>query len=351
MAIVPTAHLGGVRRGNRTFHGRRSGLGASADWKRYREVVAQRYGGGVYSIYLREEPGYPTPPNLGAISAQGAGLLSTAGAVGTTIGVSSLAAGTALGSFAGPIGAGVGALVGVIAGLFEASAARAKGAKEENTAVNEYLPSWDSGMQQIFAAANAGQITGAQAASLVPSLMQAWWAAAQQFHGLPGVADNSGGGGSCGSYTSGVTTRCSPGHSCTKACTAFCCVGCNDLWPSALDAIAILNSPKGGTLNTCTVYGSGYGATQRSGYSLTYKPPPPPPAAVTSVVNAITGAPVTTPAAGGGIVSSAPVTAASITSSLAGLVGTDATGTMTILGLPWYLVAGGGLAAFFAFRR
>ena len=60
------------------------------------------------------------------------------------------------------------ALVGIIAGLFEASAARAKGAKEENQAINEYLPSWDSGLQQIFAAANSGQITGGGSGFLGP---------------------------------------------------------------------------------------------------------------------------------------------------------------------------------------
>jgi hypothetical protein len=261
---------------------------------------------------------------LGA-SINTAGLVSTGAGVATSAGVSTLAAGTALGSWAGPIGAGVGALVGVIAGLFAASAARAKGAKEENAAVNAYLPAFDQGLQQIFAAANSGQITGAQGAQLVPSLLQQWWAAMAQFRGLPGVADNSGGGASCGSYVSGSTTRCSPGHPCSKSCTAGCCVGCNDLWPSALDAIRILNSPTGGTFTTCTVYGSGYGATQRNGYSLTYTPP-------------------AAPAAG-----TAAAAVGSLTSSL---VATDpTTGGTTILGFPWYLVVGGGVAAYLAFRR
>jgi hypothetical protein len=111
-------------------------------------------------------------------------------------------------------------------------------------------------------------------------------------------------------------------------------VGCNDLWPSALDAIAILNNPKGGTLNTCTVYGSGYGATQRPGYSLTYTPPPA--TSVAGVAGAVSNA--LTGSAGGGIVSTAADP----------LVGGT---TTTILGLPWYLVVGGGVAAFLAFRR
>jgi hypothetical protein len=350
MAIVPTTHLGRARRGTRTLGGHRSGLGAASNWKRYREVVAKRYGNGIYSIYLREEPGYPTPPRLSGfaeLTPQEGGVLSTGAAVGTTVGVSALAAGTALGSFAGPIGAGVGALVGIIAGLFEASAARAKGATEENDAVNQYLPAWDQAMQEIFAQANAGTISGAQAASLVPSLMQSWWAAAAQFHGLPGVADNSNGGASCGSYTSGITTPCSPGHPCTKSCTAFCCVGCNDLWPSSLDAIRLLSSGKAGSITTCTVYGSGYGATQRNGYSLTYTPPPPPPAATATPAGA------TSTGTGTGIVSTTATTAATSSLSVAGisLVGTDSTGEMTILGLPWYYAAIGGLGVFLALRR
>ena len=298
MAIVRTAKLGDD----------------GAGWKTYREVVTRRRGPHEFTIKLRPEGFYGR--GLGAITPQESGILSTGAAVGTTVGVSSLAAGTALGSFAGPIGAGVGALVGIIAGLFEASAARAKGATEENDAVNQYLPSWDQGMQEIFAQANAGSITGAQAASLVPSLMSSWWQAAQQFKGLPGVADNSNGGESCGSYVSGSTTRCSPGHSCDKSCTAFCCVGCNDLWPSSLDAISILSNPKGGVLNTCTVYGSGYGATQRSGYSLTFTPP-------------------------------APTTAAGATAALAAVTGGE---TGTILGLPWYLVVGAAALAVYELR-
>ena len=344
MAIVSATQLGSTRRRTRTLSGRRSGLGGNAAWKRYREVVAKRYGNGIYSIYLREEPGYPMPAHLGELTPQEGGVLSTGAAVGTTIGVSSVAAGTAIGSFAGPIGAGVGALVGIIAGLFSASAARAKGATEENDAVNQYLPAWDQALQEIFAQANAGAITGPQAASLVPSLMQAWWAAAAQFHGLPGVADNSNGGASCGSYTSGVTTPCSPGHPCTKSCTAFCCVGCNDLWPSSLDAIRLLSSGKAGSINTCTVYGSGYGATQRNGYSLTYTPPPPPPAATSTPAGS------TSTGTGTGIVSTTAAASTTASLALSSVIGTDASGDLLILGLPWYYAALGGLGVFLALR-
>lgn len=327
LAVSP-ASLGSARRGVRGLRGHPSRLGADGPWKRYEEIVTKRYRNGHYEIALRESGAGSGIRPLGAITPQEGGLLSTATAVGTTIGVSSLAAGTALGSFAGPIGAGVGALVGVIAGLFAASAARAKGATEENQAINEYLPSWDSAMQAIFAAANNGTATPAECISAVQQTMSAWWQAAAQFHGLPGVADASGGGANCGTYTPGVTTACSPtgGPGCGKSCTAFCCVGCNDLMPSAQYAIYLFQKPGGGSLNVCTVYSSKYGASQRSSYTLTYTPPAP---------STVAGA---TAAASSGI-----------STALASLTGASAT-TPEILGLPWYVVVGGGLAAFLAMR-
>lgn len=336
MAIVSAnrTSLGSARRGLRRLGGHSSRLGADGPWKRYEEIVTKRYRNGHYEIALRESGAGSGIRPLGAISAQGAGLLSTAGAVGATIGVSSLAAGTALGSFAGPIGAGVGALVGIIAGLFEASTARAKGATEENQAINEYLPAWDSGMQAIFAAANNGTATPAECTSAVQQLMSSWWQAAAQFKGLPGVADASNGGSNCGTYTPGVTTACSPtgGPGCGKSCTAFCCVGCNDLMPSAQYAIYLFQKPGGGSLNVCTVYSSKYGAKQRSSYTLTYTPPKAPAAA-----------PGTAPSPG---TTSATDT---VNAALASLTGASAT-TPEILGLPWYVLVGGGALAFLALR-
>jgi hypothetical protein len=214
----------------------------------------------------RYRRGLGAPVNTGGIIASGAGTATTAI-------VSSVGADTALGSWAGPIGAGVGAVVGILAGLWSAHNARVKGAKAENQVVGSALQTWDAAIQAIFQGANSGALTGAQAAQLVQQQLQTYWAAVAQVRGMPGVADNSSGGARCGSYTSGVTPPCSPGHPCTKACTAGCCVGCNDLWTSTLDAVRVLNSPTGGTFNVCTVYSSGYGLAQRPQYSVTYTPP------------------------------------------------------------------------------
>jgi hypothetical protein len=262
-------------------HQHRSGLGA-AQWQRYREVVSRRHGGGRYTIYLRPDGAPGSLPrglgnsqfrrSLGAITAQEGSVLATAASVGTTVATAS-----AIGAWAGPVGAAAGAIVGIIAGLFEASAARAKGAKEENEAINQYLPAWDQSLAAIFQQANAGIITPAEAISACQSLMPYWWQAAAQFRGLPGVADASNGGANCGTYIPGQTTACSPtgGPGCTKSCTAFCCIGCYDLAPSVAYAIYLFGLPQGGQLNVCTVYASKYGASQRASYTLTYTPPAP----------------------------------------------------------------------------
>jgi len=247
------------------------------------------------SLTLRSYPSMRIRPSarLGAITPQEGSVLATGASVGTTIATAS-----AIGAWAGPVGAAAGAIVGVIAGLFAASAARAKGAKEENQAINEYLPAWDQALQTIFQEANAGTITAAEAISALQTLMPQWWQAAAQFKGLPGVADASDGGAKCGSYNPQTSTPCTPsgGPGCTKSCTAFCCIGCYDLWPTVQYAQYLFSIPAaqiwaaGGVgLNVCTVYSSKYGASQRSSYTLTWNPPKTA-ATVAGVANAVSGA-------------------------------------------------------------
>jgi hypothetical protein len=214
--------------------------------------------------------------NTGGLVASGAG-------VATTATVSSLASGTALGAWAGPIGAGVGAVVGIIAGLWSAHNARVKGAKTENTLVGSAAQTVASGLQAIFQAANAGQITGAQGASLAQQLLQTYWQMVGQARGMPGVADASGGGANCGTppsfglntpSTGNPCTGMIGGHKCDKSCTAGCCVGCQDLTPSIAQAVAVLSSPSGGTMLFCPIASSSFGLAATPSFSLTYKPPP-----------------------------------------------------------------------------
>lgn len=269
----------------------------------------------------------------GSLRGLGAGpsgpqLLSTGGAVGTSI-AASTGAFSSLGVWAGPVGAGIGAVVGVIAGLWAAHSARAKGAKTENAAVNSALQAFDGSLQALFQAANSGQITGTQAAGVAQQILGNYWAGMAPYMSGPGRADASGGGGRCGDGTlnpGGPCTGSPHGPMCNKACTAGCCVGCQDLYPSILQAIQVFNSPTGGTIQVCNVSNSSYGVASRGGYSLTYTPPAPTSAA--GLANALTN-----PAA-------ASATTAAISSSL----------STPVAGIPLWVLLAGGAAAYFALR-
>jgi len=184
---------------------------------------------------------------------------------------SALLAGTAIGAWAGPIGAGVGALVGIIGGLFAAHSARAAGAKNENEAVNAFLPAFDQALQTVFQQANAGLITANDAITGCQTILAQWWQNVKPYQSGPGRADKSNNGSACGSVN--ISSPCNgTGLKCDKSCTATCCVGCNDLLPTIAQAINVFQKG-GGTVTACTVYGSKYGATQRNSYTLTYTAP------------------------------------------------------------------------------
>jgi hypothetical protein len=193
----------------------------------------------------------------------------------------SSAAGAAQGfSVGGPIGAAIGAIAGAIAGIWASHAARAKGAKTENAAVNSALQAFDQSLQMIFDAANssdpAKNISGAQAAQLCEQTLQSYWQGMAPFMVGPGRKDSSGFGANCGDATLNPAGPCAGtphGHKCDSGCTAGCCVGCQDLYPTILQAVQVFNSPTGGTITACGVASSKYGASARSSYSLTYTPP------------------------------------------------------------------------------
>ena len=293
-----------------TLGSSRNRLGAP--WRKYSEVVTARHGNGQFTILLREEGlgrrrGLGAPVNTGGIAASGAGTAATAA-------VSHLALFESIAPWAGPIGAGVGAVVGIIAALWSAHEARARGAKTENEFLNSAVTAFDGSLKTIFQAANTGQIAATDASGMLQNLLPTFWGSVAQYQHLPGTADASGGGANCGTYIAGSTQHCSPtgAPKCDKKCTASCCVGCNDLRPAVLDAIAVFQNPSGGTLNVCQVYGSGYGLNMRSSYSLTYTPPA-----------GTTGA----------------------AASALGLSGSAVAGIPT-----WLLVLGGGAALYFASR-
>lgn len=252
------------------------------------------------STHTVRRPGYPLYQGWGlhglgqqAQAASGPGILKAASPIIGTATTDVLAAtvfsgsaaggaggGAAAGSLAGPIGAGVGLLVGIIAGLWAAHQARVAGAKAENQAINSAISTWDSGMKAIFAAANSSDptqnVSGPQAAQQVQQLYSQFWAAMSPYMHAPGTSDTSGGGVNCGSTTLNPAGPCmgTPGgHPCDKSCTATCCVGCQNIFPSMLQAIQVLNSPSGGQVEVCAIARSSYGANARARYTLTYTPP------------------------------------------------------------------------------
>lgn len=217
---------------------------------------------------------------LGVDPAKIVGASAPVAATATTAIVASIGAGTSWGAAAGPIGAGVGLLVGVIAGLWAAHEARVKGATQENHAINSAVQTFDAGMKAIFAAANnsdpSQNVPGPVAAQQVQQLYAQFWAQMVPFTRAPGAADTSGGGANCGDTTLNPNGPCKGtphGHMCDRSCTATCCVGCQDIYPTMLQAVGVLNSPSGGSVEVCTVFGSKYGAVERSGYTLSYNPP------------------------------------------------------------------------------
>jgi hypothetical protein len=214
--------------------------------------------------------------DLGISAGQAVGASAPIAGAVTTAALSSVYAGTAIGAWAGPIGAGVGAVVGIIAGLYAAHAARAKGAKSENEAVNAFLPAFDQGLKTIFQQANSGQLSAADAISAIDNLWAQWWANMAPYQSGPGRADSSKGGTQCGSGQINPAGPCQGtigGHKCDKSCTAGCCVGCQALYQTILQAVQVFQNPAGGSITACSVSGSKYGASARGSYSLTYTPP------------------------------------------------------------------------------
>lgn len=270
----------------------------------YDEQVLARHGNGRYTIALTEVPLYlqgsapvrhkarfanltlaPKVPLHSLGAANTSQLVSAGASIGTKAITPSIvsatgATGIAAGALTAGIGAGIAILAGVILGLLAKHNARVAGAKAENQAINSAVQFFDDGLKAIFDAANSSDLTknvsGPQAAQQVQALFGQFWQAMNPYMHSAGTADTSGGGTNCGS---GVINPAGPcqgtigGHVCDKSCTATCCVGCQDLYPVMLQAVQVFNNPAGGTVQVCTVYGSKYGANQRSGYSLTYTPP------------------------------------------------------------------------------
>jgi len=269
-------------------------------WRRYTEVVEHTHGKGNYTILLREHPLYlqgyapvqhrrrfahlvdasKTPLYMGGLGDVTTTVVTGAAGAAAKFAAAPIASSLALPAMAVPIiGAGIVAIAAIFSALWGAHEARIKGAKTENDYLNSAVQVWESGLAAIFSAANssdpAKNLTGAQAAQQVQVLWQQFWAQMRPYTTGPGRADASNGGANCGNGTLNPAGPCKGtpgGHFCDKSCTATCCVGCQALYPTMLQCMAVFQAG-GGTVQACPMFASKYGFSAVSGTTYTYNPP------------------------------------------------------------------------------
>jgi hypothetical protein len=187
---------------------------------------------------------------------------STVASVGATTGA--IAAGSALSIALPVIGIALGAVLGA---LFAAHEARVKGATTENEVLNSLIPTMQTAIENIFQAANSGQVTAAQAVAAVQAVQQQYWEEVAQVETGPGQA---GGPNKCVAQTPTPNA----GTTCDSSCTASCCVGCNEINEWCYNAIQAFQSGGGsGPLPWQSISGNKYGLSNFSPPSgTTYTP-------------------------------------------------------------------------------
>jgi hypothetical protein len=229
--------------------------------------------------YEPPQPWSPSPAgsfNVPMVPSQSAnidGALLQGGAqIGTTVAQQAVkSSGGALGMSAATavpvIGAAIGAAVAIGAALLAAHKARLQGATNENQAVDQYVPVFDSFVKQVTDAYNAKQIPASQCAQLCQQFDQAIYQAFRGFVGHPGTA---------WSDTNGMAGKCD------KTCTVGCCVYFGDLGPVLNNISYVLGFPtskwgkgdpriSGRTVTVPKVYPSKYSAYTRPLYTITLK--------------------------------------------------------------------------------
>ena len=195
-------------------------------------------------------------------------IFSGVGSVGTQIAAKSITQnlGTGIGATAATAGiaAGVGIIVGIATTLLAQHKARMQGAKNENAAVDQYVPIFDSFVRQLVAAYNAKQCTAAQAANAAQQMDHYIKQTFQSFVGQPGTSWND---------TIGYQGQCN------KQCTVGCCVYYGDLGPVLNNISFVLGFPtgrwgqgdpriSGRTITVPKVYPSKYSPYTRELYTL-----------------------------------------------------------------------------------
>lgn len=201
----------------------------------------------------------PMTPSTGAnVNGQ---LLTGSAQVGTSV----LSATKAVGSALPVVGAAIAVTAAIAAALLAAHQKRLTDAKNENAAVDQWIPVFDSFVTSVVNAYNSQQISAAQAAQICQQFDQTLYSRFKSFVGQPGTAWND---------QSGMAGKCD------KTCTVGCCVYYGDLGPVLNNMSYVLGYPTGkwgqgdprinGRTITCPkVYPSKYSSYSRALYTVT----------------------------------------------------------------------------------
>lgn len=172
-----------------------------------------------------------------------------------------------IGSAAPVVGAAIAAVAAVAAALLAAHEKRLTDAKNENAAVDQWIPVFDSFVTSVANAYNSKQINAQYAAQICQQFDQTLYQRFRSFVGQPGTAWND---------TTGMAGKCD------KTCTVGCCVYFGDLGPVLNNISYVLGYPTGkwgkgdprisGRTITCPkVFPSKYSSYTRDQYSVTLK--------------------------------------------------------------------------------
>lgn len=170
-----------------------------------------------------------------------------------------------LGAAAGPIGAAVAAISAIALALLKAHQQRLTDAKNENAAVDQWLPVFDSFVTSVVNAYNSGQISASDAAQISQQFDQTLYSKFRSFVGQPGTAWND---------QSGMAGKCD------KTCTVGCCVYFGDLGPVLNNISYVLGFPtgkwgqgdpriNGHTITVPQIFPSKYSSYSRAQYTVT----------------------------------------------------------------------------------
>lgn len=205
-------------------------------------------------------PGFQ-PPMVPSTQSNTTGQLIKGGAA---IGTAALPL-THLGLVVPIVGAAVAVVAAIAIALYEAHEKRLTDAKNENAAVDQWLPVFDSFVTSVVNAYNTKQIDAYSAASICQQFDQTLYTKFRSFVGQPGTA---------WSDQNGMAGRCD------KTCTVGCCVYFGDLGPVLNNISYVLGYPtgkwgkgdpriSGRTIIVPKIYPSKYSSYTRAQYSIT----------------------------------------------------------------------------------